>query len=97
MPGALPRGLWYGDADLLIGSLSDPDRLLINDGSGKLKLVNDTEHILGDTPGTLDIALADLNGDRKLDAVQAQGEVAWPEKVYLGKNIPADTAPPVIT
>jgi hypothetical protein len=86
-----------GDADLLIGSLSDPDRLLLNDGSGKLKLVNDTEHILGDTPGTLDIALADLNSDRKLDAVQAQGEVAWPEKVYLGKNIPADTAPPVIT
>jgi hypothetical protein len=29
--------------------------------------------------------------------VQAQGEGAWPEKVYLGKNIPADTAPPVIT
>jgi hypothetical protein len=86
-----------GDADLLIGSLEYPDRLLLNDGSGKLKLVNDAEHILGDTPGTLDIALADLNGDRKLDAVEAQGEVAWPEKVYLGKNIPADTAPPVIT
>src|SRR5215210_792133 len=86
-----------GDADLLIGSLEYPDRLLLNDGSGKLKLVNDTEHILGDTPGTLDIALADLNGDRKLDVVEAQGEGAWPEKVYLGKNIPADTAPPVIT
>jgi len=86
-----------GDADLLIGSLDGPDRLLLNDGSGKLRLVNRTQSILADTPGTLAIAVADLNGDRKLDAVEAQGEGAWPEKVYLGKNIPADTAPPVIT
>ena len=88
-----------GDADLLIGSLDGPDRLLLNDGSGKLKLLNDQyQYILGDdTSGTLGIALADLNGDCKLDVVQAQGEGAWPEKVHLGKNIPADTAQPVIT
>src|SRR5215211_7822357 len=86
-----------GDADLLIGSLDGPDRVLMNDGSGKLKLVNRKQSILGDTPGTLAIATADLNGDRKLDVVEAQGEGAWPEKVYLGKNIPADTAPPMIT
>jgi hypothetical protein len=86
-----------GDSDLLIGALDDPDRLLLNDGSGKLKLVNRTKPVLGDTPGTLGIAVADLNSDRKLDVVQAQGEGAWPEKIYLGKNIPADTAPPVIT
>jgi FG-GAP-like repeat len=86
-----------GDADLLIGSLDDPDRLLLNDGSGKLKLVNHAKSVLGDTPGTLGIAVADLNSDRKLDVVQAQGETAWPEKVFLGKNIPVDTAPPVIT
>ena len=86
-----------GDADLLIGALEDPDRLLLNDGSGKLKLVNHAKPVLGDTPGTLGIAVGDLNGDRKLDVVQAQGEGAWPEKVYLGKNIPVDTARPVIT
>jgi hypothetical protein len=86
-----------GDADLLIGSLDEPDRLLLNDGSGKLKLVNHTKPVLGDTPGTLGIAVADLNSDRKLDVVHAQGETAWPEKVFLGKNIPVDTAPPVIT
>jgi hypothetical protein len=86
-----------GDADLLIGSLDDPDRLLLNNGSGKLKLVNHAKPVLGDTRGTLGIALADLNGDRKMDVVQAQGENDFPEKVYLGKNIPVDTAPPVIT
>jgi hypothetical protein len=87
-----------GDADLLVGSLSAPDRLLMNDGSGKLKLLNDNyEYILGDTPGTLGIALADLNGDCRLDVVQAQGESAWPEKVFLGEDIPVDMAPPVIT
>jgi hypothetical protein len=86
-----------GDADLLIGALEDPDRLLINDGTGKLKLVNHTQPILGHTRGTLGIAVADLNGDRKMDVVQAQGEGAWPEKVFLGKNIPVDTTPPVIT
>ena len=70
----------------------------MNDGSGKLKLLNDNnEYILGDTSGTLGIALADLNGDRRLDVVQAQGESAWPEKVFLGKDIRVDTAPPVIT
>jgi FG-GAP-like repeat len=86
-----------GDADLLIGALDDPDRLLLNNGSGKLKLVNRTKPVLGDTPGTLGIAVADLNSDHKLDVVQAQGEGAWPEKVYLGDQIHPDTAPPVIT
>jgi hypothetical protein len=87
-----------GDADLLIGSLTDPDRLHRNDGSGKLKLINDSlQPILGETYGTLGIAVADLNSDCRLDVVQAQGESAWPEKVYLGKDIPADSAAPVIT
>jgi FG-GAP-like repeat len=90
-----------GDADFLIGSLDDPlgnpDRLLLNDGTGKLKLVNHTKPILSNTAGTLGIAAGDLNGDRKLDVVQAQGEGAWPEKVYLGDEIQPDTAPPVVT
>jgi hypothetical protein len=88
-----------GDADVLIGSLTDPDRLHLNDGSGKLKLVNPIEPILGNTLGTLDIALADLNKDCRLDVVQAQGETPqyFREKVHLGRKIPPDTASPVIT
>jgi hypothetical protein len=88
-----------GDADVLIGSLTDPDRLHSNDGSGKLKLVNPVDPILGNTSGTLDIALADLNKDCRLDVVQAQGETPqyFREKVHLGRKIPPDTAPPAIT
>ena len=88
-----------GDADVLIGSLTDPDRLHLNDGTGKLKLVNPIEPILGFTNGTLDIALADLNKDCRLDVVQAQGETPqhFTEKVHLGRKIQPDTAPPVIT
>jgi len=87
-----------GDADFLIGSLSNPDRLMINDGSGNLEM-NFQVFIGEDTPGTLNLALADLNGDHKLDVVMAQGEnpAHKDERVFLGKNILPDTASPVIT
>ena len=82
-----------GDADLLIGSLECADRLLVNDGSGHLEL---SGSVLEVTSGTLGIAVADLNFDRRLDVVMAQGEAATPEKVFFGESIPPDTAPPVI-
>jgi len=87
-----------GDADVLLGSLSGPDRLLINDGKGVFRVAIDV--VEGpETKGTLCIALADLNGDGKLDIVMAQGEVEGfeDEKVFFGGNLPPDTAGPVIT
>jgi hypothetical protein len=87
-----------GDADFLIGSLDGPDRLMINDGTGHLKR---TGSVLAGkaTPGTLGIALADLNGDARLDLVMAQGENATnsDERVFLGTGLEPDTAPPVIS
>ena len=62
-----------GDADFVIGSLSGPDRLLINDGKGRLTVAADV-FAGADTPGTLGLALADLDGDGRMDVVQAQGE-----------------------
>jgi hypothetical protein len=83
-----------GDADLLIGSLNCPDRLLLNDGSGVMK---PSGHVEGSSPGTLGIAVADLNDDQKLDVVEAQGEAAFDEQVFFGKEIQPDTAAPIIT
>jgi hypothetical protein len=83
-----------GDADLLIGSLDCPDRLYVNNGHGALQHFG---IVPGFTPGTLGIAVADLNGDHSLDIVQAQGEAAFAEKVSFGQHIQPDTAPPIIS
>ena len=86
-----------GDADFLLASLTGADRLHVNDGTGHFTVRTD---VFGGepTPGTLAIALADLNGDGKLDVVQAQGEheTAVREKVFYGTGIAPDTAPPVV-
>ena len=87
-----------GDADFVIGSLSGPDRLMINDGKGHLTVALNV-FTGAETPGTLGIALGDLDGDGRMDVVQAQGEhpKAVQEKIYLGTGLKPDTAPPSIT
>jgi hypothetical protein len=86
-----------GDADFVIGSLSGPDRLLINNGKGRLTVARDV--FAGpETPGTLGLALGDLDGDGRMDVVQAQGEhpKAIQERVFLGTGLATDTAPPFV-
>lgn len=87
-----------GDADFLIGSLSGPSRLLINDGKGHLTLAREV-FVGPPAPGTLGLALADLDGDNRLDVVIGQGEnpQAIQERVFLGTGLKPDTAPPTIT
>ena len=87
-----------GDADFVVGSLSGPDRLLVNDGKGHLTARLDVFRG-DDTPGTLGIALADLDGDGRLDVVQGQGEnpKATDERVFSGRGLSKDTAPPSVT
>jgi hypothetical protein len=51
------------------------------------------------TPGTLGLALADLDEDGRMDVVQGQGEhpKAIEERVFLGRGLQPDTAAPSIT
>jgi hypothetical protein len=85
-----------GDADMLVASLSGRDRLLLNDGSGHFTL-SATQATPDDTPGSLGIAVADLDGDGRPDVVQAQGEVDFPDKVQLATSaVAVDTIPPSI-
>ena len=58
-----------GDADFVIGSLSGPDRLLTNDGRGRLRVRLDAFDG-APTPGTLGLALADLDGDGAISRLE---------------------------
>lgn len=92
-----------GDADFLIGSLSGPDRLMINGGlaDGEAgRLVVALEVFEGEeTPGTLGMSIGDLDGDGRVDVVQSQGEhpTAIQERIFSGRGLALDTQPPVIT
>jgi hypothetical protein len=70
--------------------------LLLNDGHGVFTLAPGAA-TPDDTPGTLGIAVADVDGDGRVDVVQSQGEVAFPEKIQLATAmIAVDTHAPVI-
>lgn len=87
-----------GDVDFIVGSLDGPDRLLVNDGTGALTA--DDDIFEGPrTLGTLGLVVADVNGDDRLDVVEAQGEAPghMAERLHLaGAQVPRDTAPPVV-
>ncbi len=86
-----------GDADFLIASLDGVDRLLVNDGRGHFAAA---APVFAGPPtrATLAIALADLDGDRRLDCVHAEGEVkdAEADKVFFGAGLAPDTAAPFV-
>jgi hypothetical protein len=84
-----------GDADLIVGSLAGPDRWLINDGAGAFAFVDGA--LPDATPGTLGIAIGDIDRDGRPDIVDAQGEAAFDDRVYRATDqIAVDVAPPRI-
>ncbi len=84
-----------GDFDAVIASLSDHERVLLNDGTGHFSLSADAFPPIFDS--TLGLDLGDVDGDRVLDAVTAQGESGpFLNRLYRGAGVaPADTRPPV--
>ena len=86
-----------GISDLFIGSLSGADRWLTLNAQGEVEALNEVSPG-PNTPGTLDVAFTDFNGDGKLDLVQAQGEVGdetnW---LYYGEEVPVDGFPPIVS
>lgn len=86
------------DPDFLISSLTGEDRLLVNDGTGKFKLLQPV--LKGKpTPLTLSMVLGDINNDKKLDIIMGQGEgkQGIEERIFIAKNLKPDTASPIIS
>lgn len=84
-----------GDLDAIVASLSDEERLLVNDGAANFTLSEGAFPARGDS--TLGLDLADIDGDGRLDAVTAQGELgSFVDRLYLGTSeAPVDDDPPV--
>lgn len=83
-----------GDFDAVIASLSDHERILLNDGTGHFTLQPDAFPPILDS--TLGLDVGDVDGDHILDVITAQGESGpFLNRLYLGiAPQPADTRPP---
>ena len=84
-----------GHFDAAVASLSGNERVLINDGTGRLTLSPDAFPIVKDP--TLWFDFGDLDGDGRLDAVTGQGEKPghFVNRLYVGTTgVVADTLPP---
>ncbi len=90
-----------GDLDYMVGSLGSSERVFRNNGGvasdpGFLfTLVAAILPAVGDA--TLDLEVADYNGDGRLDVVTAQGESgAFTNKIYINTTGPVDTIGPKV-
>jgi FG-GAP-like repeat len=84
-----------GDLDLIIAHLgSGGEKIYENDGAGNFTLASGVIDAVSDS--SLDIVVADLTGDHRLDVVTAQGESgSFVNRIYVG-NGPQDDRPPRI-
>lgn len=84
-----------GDMDLIIASLGSSERIYTNNGTGTYTLTAGLIQAISDS--SLDVKVADVNGDGKLDVITAQGESGnFTDRLYLNMTGPADTIAPKI-
>lgn len=86
-----------GDMDYIVGSLGSTERLYINNGTGAF--TQNTTKFPAVSDATIDVKVADFNGDNKYDVVTAQGEggASWQDRIYMQNATgPVDTTVPRI-
>lgn len=84
-----------GDLDLVIAALGAPERVFRNGGTGTFTQV--TGVITSVSDSSLDVKVADVNNDAKLDIVTAQGESgSFQNRIYMNVGAPTDNRAPVI-
>ncbi|MGB0715217.1 MAG: FG-GAP repeat domain-containing protein [Phycisphaerae bacterium] len=83
-----------GHLDLLIGRIGGVERIYRNDGAGNFTLTSGVLNSANDS--TLDVMVADLNNDGRLDIVTGQGESGnYQNRIYMNTG-PQDTRAPRI-
>jgi hypothetical protein len=84
-----------GDIDLVIASLGSTERIYANDGTGSFTQIAGAITAVADA--SLDVKVADLNGDNRLDLVTAQGESGnFQNKIFINVTGPTDNRAPFV-
>lgn len=84
-----------GDMDLIIASLGSTERIYNNSGTGTYALVGGLITAVSDA--TMDVEVADVDSDGRLDVITAQGESgSFVNRIYMNLTGPVDTRAPRI-
>ena len=88
-----------GDADFVIGSLSGPDRLLVNDGKGHLTRDGSTCSTARTRPARSGWRWPTSTATAAWTSCRGRASTRRPveERVYSGRGLAPDTAPPSMT
>jgi len=85
-----------GDPDVVLGAFADFDERLLLLKNGSYESTVDVWPPPVKTDGTYALAVADLNGDDRLDLVLAEGENTFRNRIFLGSGLAVDSAPPIL-